>query len=239
MATNYKSLISAIAEEVAAILRHDNIDARLYAWIGMAYGDVLQRLPLEFFQEMVTETISDTAFSEAFTTQDTVGTSMAFVVKNSSHYLYVPQYVSPADYSRATVDSSEADSTVPRIWTVQQDSTPEDAIHIWPPASGAMTAYLFHIAPGLTAVPAGSDYLPNIPYHFEDVIIWGAAAIGATILRTQAYNIYAQEYEEAILSMASILGYKPDATPVFRSITGPYAGTAVMNAGARFPETIS
>ena len=239
MATNYKSTVSTIAEEVAALLRHDNIDARIYSWIAMAYADVLQRLPLEFFQELVTETIGTGTATVPFTTQDTVGTPMAVVLKNATHHLYLPQYVSPADYSRVTVDSTEADSTIPRLWTIMQDATPADAFFIWPGASGAMTAYIFHIAPGLTAVPAGGDYLPNIPYHFEDVVIWGAAALGASILRTQAYPIYQQEYEEALLGMASILGYKPDATPVFRSITGPYAGTVPMNAGARFPETIS
>lgn len=239
MATNYKSTVSAIAEEVAAILRHDNIDSRIFSWIGMAYGDVLQRLPIEFFQELVEETIDTGNTSEAFTTQDTIGTPMACVLKNASHYLYVPQYVSPADYSRITVDSTEADATVPRLWTMMQDATPEDALFIWPGASGDMTAYFFHMAPGLTSPPAGADYLPNIPYHFEDVIIWGAAAYGASVMRLQAYPIYQQEFEEAILDMGSIFGYKPDAAPVFRSITGPYAGTVSMNAGARFPETIS
>jgi len=239
MATNYKSTVSTIAEEVAGILRHDNIDARIYAWIAMAYADVIQRLPLEFMQELVTETVDTGTATEPFTTQDNIGTIMAVVLKNATHYLYVPQYVSPADYSRITVDSTEADSTVPRLWTSMQDATPADAFFIWPGASGEMTAYVFHIAPGLTSVPAGGDYLPNIPYHFEDVIIWGAAAYGGAVLRTQAYPIYQQEYEEAILAMGSILAYKPDSTPVFRSITGPYAGTVSMNAGARYPETIS
>jgi len=239
MATNYKSTVSTIAEEVAALLRHDNIDARIYSWIGMTYADVLQRLPLEFFQELVTETVATGTAVVPFTVQDTMGTPMAVILKNATHYLYVPHYVSPGDYSRVTVDSSEADSTVPRLWTIMQDATPEDAFFIWPGASGEMTAYVFHIAPGLTAVPAGGDYLPNIPYHFEDVIIWGAAALGASILRTQAYPVYQQEYEEALLAMGSILGYKPDATPTFRSITGPYADAAAMQTGARFPETIS
>lgn len=238
MATNYKSTVSTMAEEVAALLRHDNIDARIYSWIGMAYADLLQRLPLEFFQEMVTETILDTTANIPFTTQDAVGTPMAMMVQNATYYLRVPQYVSPADYSRITVDSEDADSPQTRLWTIMQDATPEDAIYIWPPAAGNIFVFLFHIAPGLTAVPGGADYLPNIPYHFEDVIIWGAAALGASVLRTQAYPIYQQEYEEAILSMASILGYKPDAAPVFRSITGPYAGTVPMNTGARYPETV-
>lgn len=236
MATNYKSSVSAIAEEVAALLRHNNIDTRIYGWIAMAYADVIQRLPLDFFQEMVTETIDTGTATEPFTTQDTVGTPMALVIKNATHYLYVPQYVTPADYSRITVDSSDADATVPRVWTIMQNATPADALFIWPGASGAFSAHLFHIAPGLTSVPAGGDYLPNIPYHFEDVIIWGAAAIGATLLRTASAPIYQQEYEEAILSMASILGYKPDATPVFQSITGAYAGA--LQSGAKFPETI-
>lgn len=239
MATNYKSTISAIGDEVALVLRHDNLDSRIYQWIGMAYGDMLQRFPIEFFQELVTETIADTDTSEAFTTQDTIGTPMAVVIKDASNYLWMPQYRSPIDYSRMIAGSTDADSTKPNVWTIMQDATPEDAFFIWPGASGALLAHIFHMAPGLASPPVGTDYLANIPYHFEDVVIWGAAMFGAFILRKEIYPIYQQEYEEAILGLGAILGYKPDATPVFRSINGPYAGTVPMNVGARFPETIS
>lgn len=240
MATNYKSTVGTLAEEVADLLRHDNIDARIYSWIGMTYGEVLQRFPLEFFQELVTETFVAGEESKAFTTPDTVGTPMALVMKTSTHSLYSPKYVSPQDYSRITVDSTEADADIPRVWTIMQNATPADALFIWPGCVGASVAYLFHVAPGLTAVPTGADYLPNIPYHFEDVIVWGAAALGASMLRTPAYPIYQGEYEEALFAMSSILGYKPDSTPVMRSITGEHAGSMMAGGGGgRFPETIS
>jgi hypothetical protein len=241
MATNYKSTVGQIAEEVAGLLRHDNIDARVYAWIGMAYADVLQRLPLDYFQEFLQEAVAATAATDELTTDENVGTPMACVMQaTTGSLLYLPTWVTPAEYSRITItDSVEGDSTIPRVWTIMKNSSDNDAVFIYPPSSGGHAVYLFHIPPGLSAVPATADYLPMIPYHFEDVIIWGAAMFGAQIIRSAATQVYVAEYEEALQDLGMILSYHPDSTPVHRSIDGAYEGTPRMRNMAQFPQTIS
>jgi len=236
MAGNPISLVSALAEEVADTLRHDNLDTRIHQWIGLAFNDMVDRSPIELFQEATVVTVADGDSSVAFTTDITTPMGATFVDANSK--LYVASYVSSTDFSRLTaIGAAITASTMPLYWTIKQDGTTQK-LFISPPASGAIVATVFWAGKYLSTSPGGSDKL-DLPYHFEHVLVWGAAALGAMAVRPSLHPLFQAEYEQALGDMQQIVSYHPDATPVRRSITGVHAGSRKMQAPPRFPQNIS
>lgn len=232
---NAISTVEDLAGEVADLLRHDNLDTRLYQWLGMAFNDIVQRSPLELFCTYSQDIVATGEYSTAI--GEHIGTPVAAIFVNAD-IVYMARYVTPADYNRITSTGAEiAAATIPLFWTVKNDGSTYK-LFITPPASGATTVTLVWAGNYLDTPPTNTSIL-GFPYHFEHVLIWGAAAIGASILRTPAFPIYEAEYGQAFDEMLSLIGYRPDAVPVLRSIKGPYAGTPKLNAPPRFPQTIS
>jgi len=234
---NAISTVESIANEVADLLRHDNLDVRIYQWIGLAYNDIVQRSPLELFCTYTELTVDSGEYVSNAAIPDQIGTPVAAIFMNASK-VYMARYVTPADYNRITSTGAEVPvGVVPLFWTIKNDGATY-TLFITPPASGDTVVTLVWGGNYLDTPPTNTSIL-NLPYHFEHVLIWGAAAIGASILRTPMFPVYEGEYGQAFDEMISLVGYRPDAVPVLRSIKGPYAGTPKLQAPPRFPQNIS
>jgi hypothetical protein len=237
---NGMSLVSSLSTEVGVLLRHDNFDPRIYEWLSLALQDIKVRAPVDLFFEMLSGTILDTTFAGVLSEDITY--PVALVVWRSSDYaMYSPKYVSPSDYDRVFSGSGDPiTANVPLIWTIKNISTAgstSQALWVYPGRSGTADYRLFHINT-TASVPTAAEYL-NIPYHFEHLVIFGAAAIGAAALQLPTAPIFDAEYEQALQDFKMINTYRPSSFPLLRSISGPYAGTQRVPAIARFPANIS
>ena len=232
---NALSSVGTLAQEVATLLGFDNIDARIYQWIGMVYNDVLQREPADLFYTKSVDTIATGADSTELGEQ--VGTPVAAIFTNDDK-VYFAMYITENDFDRKiATGATVASSTIPLYWTIRNDGSTQK-IYINPPASGETTVTLLWLGNYLATPPSSGDYL-SIPYHFEHVIVWGAAALGAQVLRMNSYALFASEFEEHLMELHQLMGYKPSSVPVMRSVTGPYTGTHRFMAGPRFPQNIN
>lgn len=234
MANNMSS-VSDLAQEVATLLGFDNIDARIYQWIGMIYNEVIQRQPVDLFYTTSVDTISDGDYST--TLGENVGTPVAAIFQNDDK-IYYALYITENDFDRKiATGAAVSESTIPLYWTIRNDGSTQK-LFINPPASGDTICTLLWLGNYLDSAPEAGDYL-SIPYHFEHVIVWGAASIGAQVLRMSSYALFTSEYEEALNDLYQLMGYKPSNVPVLRSVTGPYTGTHRFMTGPRFPSTIN
>jgi hypothetical protein len=237
---NILTTVGDLAEEVADILRHDNLDPRIYEWIGLSYAEVQRRAPLEMFRTVVSGSFLTGASRDNYT--GGVGSALnpiACIFVSASDIVAVAQYVTPLDYHRlVATGASLPTSATPSHWTVTHDAL-GDAVRVYPAASGALRYTL--IFPGLAGAetPPGSSSYLNLPYHFEHVIVWGAAAIGAEMVRPAMVPVFHAEFEEALNDMLGMMGYHPSAVPVLRSVTSPYGGTGrLQSLQQQFPAQI-
>jgi hypothetical protein len=234
---NSKTLVSALAEEVADLLRHDNLDTRIYEWIGLAFNEMVQRTPLSLFYKMETATIASGASSVDLVGLPGVLTMAVF--RGADDRIYLPQQLSPTDFRRLKASSGTvANATVPLAWTLVSDGTEENRILVFPGMGQDVFITLLSLSQHMESVPVGTDFL-HLPYHFEHVVIWGAAALGAEALRTQASSVFFNEFENSLQEMTVMMAYAPDATPALRSLNGAYAGTGRLKTMPRVPDTIS
>jgi hypothetical protein len=242
---NARTTVNDLAQEVADILRQDNVDRRILQWIGLAYNRLVNKAAIRLFYDTLTKTITSGNASATLTDTEEagLGSPVALIVKNAANFIYCPQFLTPADFARMTQErggASATSSTVPQYWTIKESSGDpgKSTIHIYPEASGGtFNLTLLYTGRSLDDAPAGTDTL-FLPYHFEEAIIWGAAEFGSKLLFPSRTQLYAQEAEEAALRLYSIMNYSPDANPHLKSVTGEYGGTRHMNRGARFPTNI-
>ncbi len=232
---NAMSSVSDMAQEVATLLGFDNIDSRIYQWLGMTYNEILQRQPVDLFYTCNKYTVANERHSIAL--PENIGTPTAAIFSNDDT-VYAAQYVSENDFDRKVATGAVMpQSTIPRYWTIRKYASTQ-SFCIYPMADGATDVYLIWLGNYLTAPPVAADYL-SIPYHYEHILIWGAAAQGSQVLRLNSYAFFTSEFEEMLNELYQLQGYKPSSTPVRKSITGPYEGTHRMAGAPRFPQNIN
>lgn len=217
---NPTTLVSNLVVEVCNILKLDNVDPRVHEWVGMAYNDLCQRAPCHIFHNVAEVTVASGATS--VTLSDEVGMMVAAIFRNNG-ICYMAQYVTPGDYSRLVSTGSTATaSTVPLYWTVEKVATTQK-LEVYPTTSGDTAVTLIWSGNYEATPPSGSSLL-KLPYHFEGALVWGAAALGALLMRPELYAICQAEYEEAIQDMLFVLSYYPDTEATMRSIGTPFVG---------------
>lgn len=231
---NPQSKVSSLAQEVSDILGMDNLDARIYDWLGLVFNDLCQRVPNALFYTTSVDTIASGASSA--TLGEAVGTPVACIaVSVSTSALYIPIYRPPAEFDRAVnIGSSIASSTQPLIWTIVPVGTTY-MLRISPPASGDMVMTLVWSGNYLASAPEADDLL-SLPYHFEGVLVWGAAWYAALSAAPDRAMICQAEFEQALGNMQKILALYSDSVPQMRQIEGPYAG--FQPELPRIPETL-
>jgi hypothetical protein len=218
---NPMSLVSSLAQEVADILGIDNLDARLYEWLGFIFNDVCQRVPDPLFYTSSVDTI--VSGSSSSTLGESIGTPVALMIVNASGDLYIPVYRPPAEFDRlVNIGSTIAGGVQPLIWTVVPQGTTQK-IRISPPASGDMILTLVWSGNYYATPPTADDRIP-LPYHFEGVLVWGAAWFASMSIAPDRAMICEGEYEVALQDMVKILALHSDSVPQMRQIEGPFAG---------------
>jgi len=238
---NVLTNVNGLVEEVADLLRHDNLDTRINTWITSTYNEMITRAPMDVFLKNITLTYVANSESIAITTLADVGTPVYLICKETNgHTVYIPRYVTMQDfgrYSHATGGNAQATSTVPLVWSIGPDDAGlqgKYAVHIYPKCSVGLVLNLFYTANRETAPVAGDGYL-DLPYHFEHILIWGAVAKGLKALRPGLYPAAKAEYEEGLQDMLMILNYHPDEVPILRQLNGPYAGSIRGFVPPRYP----
>lgn len=238
MAANYLTKVGDLATEVASLLGIDNLDKRIHTWISLAFNDLIRRNPGNLFY---TSSVTTIASGETGTLDTTNSIPVVAIFKTSST-IYVPRQQTAIDYARvahAVSGGSLASGSVPLHWSIGPDTgTPgRGTLYVYPTLSASVDVTIIWTGKNLTGPSASTDYL-HLPYHFEHVIIWGAAYHGAKAVNHPAVKVFLSEHEEAISNMYHILTYSPDTVPVRRSITGEYGGTQRLRPIPRIPDTI-
>jgi hypothetical protein len=235
---NGKTVVGTLAEEVADLLRHDNLDSRIYEWMGLAFNDIVQRTPLSLFSKP--EAVTLTSGTSQVDLVLLHGTPMMAVFLGATDgRIYLPTQLAPTDFRRLKASSGTVvDALVPLAWSLVSDGAAKSRILLFPGAGQNFYITLVSMTQYLESVPVGTDFL-HLPYHFEHVLVWGAASVGAQTLRSQAANLYLAEYESALQEMQMLMAYSPDSSPALRSLGGVYAGTGRMKGTPRVPDTIN
>jgi hypothetical protein len=107
-------------------------------------------------------------------------------------------------------------------------------LYIWPSCSTTLRGILYYTG-SLNQERLEQEEYTVLPYHWEHVLVWGAAAMGAKFLRPELYPLYLSEYEQGLKDMQLMLTYWPDSVPTMRGINGPYANSPRMMAPPRLP----
>lgn len=244
------SLVSALVEEVADLLRHDNMDTRIITFLRMAYNDMLTRMPVWRFygvSNVMTISAGETDALAGGGRIDFTDPVVCLAFDNSG-ILRLPRYLPLTEFRRtAHYNDGDAAATgsIPLIWTIgPANRTTNSAtagranLYIWPsPSAGSFTFYLIGRKQRETTDKALSSRYP-LPYHMETALVWGAAYFGAKALRPELASLFMTEYEQAIRNLTWILTYKPDATPVLREVGSPYARSSRMATMPRIPNNI-
>lgn len=219
---NAQSQVSALAQEMADILGIDNLDARLYEWLGFIFNDLCQRVPNPLFYSTSVDTIASGAGS--VTLGEAVGTPVAMIaVSATTSDLWIPIYRPPAEFDRlVNIGSAIGVGTQPMIWTIMPVGSTYK-VRISPPASGDMVMTLVWSGNYLATAPEASTKI-SLPYHFESVLIWGASWYASMSVAPDRAMICQMEYETALMDMVKILSLYSDSVPQMRQIEGPLAG---------------
>lgn len=245
---NSRTIASELADEVADLLGVSNADRRILDWLGMVYNEIVTRSINPLFYEVIGPiTIADNSNGADLTADQEVslGSPMLLVLTRSGGNLVTPEYRPPTDFDKLFKErggSSVATATEPRFWTLSTsslDGTEYDgrrSIRYWPQVTEAYNAWLWTTGLSLDDSPAGTDYV-WLPYHFEHVLIWGAASIGARIIRPETADAYKAEYENWLMAMTIMLNRAPDQDTTRKSLV-PREAEFPMFQGARFPDTI-
>jgi len=225
--------VTNLAEEVADLLRHDNLDSRILQWIQLTWNDLCQRFVSDLTTDFTSVTI---ATGSTATLSSNVGTMRAVIAVDTGGTLYIPTEITGVDYSRVTLQDSASVGS-PRFWTIEMTGAGTQQLKVWPPVASSTVFTLLWAGNPRTTDLAGTDYL-KLPYWAEHVIIWGAAAYGSLALDRTLYPIFMGEFERLLQDLVGMNVYRPDTVPVLRSVAGPYAGTPRMAVPPRIPETI-
>lgn len=248
---NTLTTVGNLVEEVADLLRHDNLDIRINTWIISAYNDVLHRVASPLFSSRVLQaTASGEETDLTIPEGGQVSTPVLGVfLQASTGSIFCPKFVTPIDFNRlAHTQSGTAQPQwyEPLAYTLAptlSDTIGRVRLLVYPkPAVSYHVTLIFphkHLYNDSPLMPADSTGFLNIPYHFEHVLVWGAAAFGAKVLRRELYPLYKAEYEKALQNMTWIMYYKPDLIPRLRSAAGPYYDTYKVQNAPRIPDTIS
>jgi len=230
------STVGTLAAEVSDILGIDNLDARIYEWVGLTFNDLCQRIPSHLFYTTSVDTI--TSGNSTVTLGEEIGTPIAMIAVNQTTFTaYIVQYRTPRDFSQlVNIGAAIASGNQPIFWSVRKEAT-TTKILITPPAAANMLLTLIWAGAYEDTAPGASTKL-SLPYHFEGLLVWGAAWFGAMSMVPERAALAQGEYELAVRSMLQILGYSPDAVPVMRSISGPYARTPFQPELPRIPDTV-
>jgi len=226
------STLSQLSQEVGTLLRHDNLDVRIHQWLKMAYRDMVTRASLWRFCTLSSAiTVSTAGLFDLSTAPGCDILGLVFV--SSAGDNACPKYLQPTDFNRIihSREGSSVPSGTPLVWTRQGADG-----RMYPAPSIAGNAYVLY-SPNSVDLPTQSTHRFQVPYHWENALIWGAAAIGAKSLIPQLYPLFQGEYEEAIQKMVSMLTYRPDSTSVMRSVVSPYGGT-VTGRRFRLPDEV-
>lgn len=243
------SLVSTLVTDVANILRRDNLDLRILDWIGMAYNDAVTRYPSWISNQYGAATITSSGQYGAWLGGYALSNPLVGVFVDSNSVFYTPKLVPMTDfgtYSHSVNGGSFATGTTPVLWSYGPPSR-EAALS----AGSEVVTYVYPVNPSsdyfvqvvyqgqyLSAAPAMTDQI-RWPAHFDHVLVWGAAYFGAMMVKREIAPIAMSKYESSLRSMATLLSYKPDATPQKREVvSSAYEGGSVY-PGARFPDTIS
>lgn len=246
------SLVSVLVDEVADLLRHDNLDTRVQTWLRMAFNDMASRMPVwRFFEWAHTAAIS--LGTLGYATLPTNGGSegvdpVGAIVFDNTGKIWTPRYVPYLEMRRwnrnLSLDALPTGDG-PLVWTIgpyPKEGTSTDAGRnnvFWYPVSSAATWYmslLGRINREPTDLALTTRY--RVPYHMEHALVWGASYFGAKFLRPQIAEVYLAEYEQAIRNLTWVLTFKPDATPIMRSLGAPYEGTSRLSTMPRIPSNI-
>lgn len=235
---NTLTQVANLVDEVADLLRHDNVDARILTWVNITLQDIMARAQTTLWYKIArvdfTANLGQVDFSA---TSTRVANPICLVVVLAAGTTYVPRYLTQVDFSRLAhqQDGAALDfGSFPTHWSIGPSDTtaggatiPEtgtkQTLFLYPRNTAALAAYLFYTGPRSTTPLSGTGYL-ELPYHFEHVVVWGAATMGARVLRPNLYPAFKAEYEQALDAMNTIMSYNPDSVPVLRSIRGPYLG---------------
>lgn len=242
------TVVSGLVEEVIDLVRHDNIDVRALDWLAMAYNDMVTRVPLWRFVDQ--QQVEITAGKEQAQVASARGYHLmgAIFTRTADGVVYTPRYVSPVEF-RNTAHYREGGnlltSDIPLMYSIgfgsrmdgEGSTAGNNFISVYPAALSGYIVTVLGSGRAQHEPPAWGAYM-QLPYHFEHCLVWGAAAIGIKAVRPPAYPIFAAEYEQALSELQATLLYKPDGTPSYRSIMGPYAGGPQLKAGPRLPRTI-
>lgn len=242
MAWNTCTISASLANEVADLLGHDNIDRRILEWLTLTYNDMVVRIPCNLFYETA-DAVSFSAASSAdlgAAVEARFGSPVLCVFKVADGTIYTPRYTTPQDFDRIEKEQqgTALDSgSIPLVWTVGPTVTltGRRALRVYPQVTA--TAWLWYTGVNEDDELTGTEYF-RLPYHWEHVLIWGTAAFGARMLRPSLAPLFSAEYEEGINKLALMVNSRPDAVPVLQSIVGPYEGTPILPQAARFPNTI-
>lgn len=234
------STVTSLTQEVADLLRHDNLDSRILTWLALAYQDICTRVPTWLFHRYTSKPMTTKYYRSTTTVVNFDGEPLGAIWHDgTTDAIRFLEYVTEHDYRRMTHDLNGTAFTAipnedPKVWTII-----DQYIYVYPwTATGGYVTY-FYATNGLATQPRTSTERMVLPYHWEHVLVWGAAAFGIRALRPELYPIYAGEYEEALNHMISLLNYKPDSTPALRSITGPFGSFRGRVNFPRIPDNIT
>jgi hypothetical protein len=251
------SLISEIVREAADLLRHDSLDTRLQDWVSMTANDMSQRVKGWRFYSYeafaydysnppiaptggLVSSVSNPILLQLTTATGAVQNHCPEYVSFNQYRAMVPPYVGSATTGVTAVTDVKIWTIGPAWWTqgtlggASPTTAGKSYVMIYPKCMSLLNCVLFFEGLPYSDTANLVDY-SSLPYHWEHVLVWGTAALGAKFLRPELYPLYLSEYEQGLKDMQLTLSYWPDSVPTMRGINGPYANSPRMMAPPRLP----
>jgi len=234
--------LGELAAAVQDLLRTRDKTSAAYTWVNTALAEIYSQTTGMMTRRTITFPITagvgetgKCAFDVTQIPNNFVSPVSLWVVHSSaSGKLYAPTYLPPHEFMRtASWQYAASSQDGPVYWTITRvgTNTPSDSVNdlktftlYLDPGFAASTTRVCHMTYIATPVwqTEAANYVECFP-HWEHVLIWKAAAIGARAIRHRLADVFEIEAGHALQTMYTVEKYQPD--DVIESQGGNLLGT--------------
>lgn len=228
-----RTTLSQLAARTQDLLRTTDKSAEAMTWVNTALSEICTRTSGLMTRRAVHFSIA-AGVSEAGKAYFEISAicpnfvspiSLFIVIQGAGSLIYTPRYLPPPEFFRTASWKTAASQgaqiewyTIARVGSNTPSSTLADlktlGLYIDPGlvASTTRWCYLTYMATPIWQSSSG-NYIECFP-HWEHVVIWKAAAIGARAIKHRLHDIFELEANHALQTMYTVEKYQPDTVPM-------------------------